>query len=187
MNDTRLPILVRLMSPEQARKIVAHAAALPGAHGPAMQAGTPYGVSVGPMMSPLGVPCNQPPFGTLSAVDLKTRKLVWQVPLGTVEDTGPLGLVTHLPMPVGMPTIGGTLATATGLVFFAGSQDFYLRAFDASNGRELWRHRMPVGSGSTPMTYVSPKTGRQYVLVSSGGTRQSPVRGDYVIAYSLPR
>lgn len=186
MNDTRLPVLVQLLPPDEARKIIAATGAQPGAHGPSMQEGTPYGVAVGPMMSPLGVPCNQPPFGTLTAVDLKTRQIAWQVPLGTTEDTGPLGLVTHLPMPVGMPTIGGTLATATGLVFFAGSQDFYIRAFDAATGRLLWKHRMPVGSGSTPMTYVSPRTGRQYVLVSAGGTRQSPVRGDYVIAYALP-
>jgi len=184
VNDTRMPILVQLMPPEEARVILAKLGGL-SAHGPAMQSGTPYGVSVGPMLSPLGVPCNEPPFGTLSAIDLQTRRIVWQTPLGTVEDTGPLGIVSHLKMPVGMPTIGGTTTTAGGLVFFAGSQDFYIRAFDAASGKEVWKARMPVGSGSTPMSYVSPVTGRQYVLISSGGTRQSPVRGDYVIAYAL--
>lgn len=186
MNDNRLPILVKLMSSEDTRRLIEAMGPNPSAHGPAMQLGTPYGVSVSPMMSPLGIPCNDPPFGTLTAVDLRQRKIAWQVPLGTVEDTGPLGIVTHLPMPVGMPTIGGTMTTASGLVFFAGSQDFYIRAFDAANGRELWKQRMPVGSGSTPMSYRSPKTGKQYVLISSGGTRQSSVRGDYVIAYRLP-
>ncbi|PZQ19852.1 MAG: membrane-bound PQQ-dependent dehydrogenase, glucose/quinate/shikimate family [Rhodanobacter denitrificans] len=184
VNDTRMPILVQLMPPEEARAMLAKLGGL-SAHGPAMQSGTPYGVSVGPMLSPLGVPCNEPPFGTLSAIDLQTRRIVWQTPLGTVEDTGPLGIVSHLKMPVGMPTIGGTMTTAGGLVFFAGSQDFYIRAFDAADGQEVWKARMPVGSGSTPMSYVSPATGRQYVLISSGGTRQSPVRGDYVIAYAL--
>lgn len=186
MNENRLPILVRLMPPAQTRALIAAMGANPSAHGPAMQLGTPYGVSVGPMMSPLGIPCNEPPFGTITAVDLRRRTLAWQVPMGTVRDTGPLGIVTHLPMPVGMPTIGGTITTASGLVFFAGSQDFYLRALDARDGRELWKARMPVGSGSTPMSYLSPKTGRQYILVSAGGTRQSPVRGDYVLAYALP-
>jgi quinate dehydrogenase (quinone) len=184
MNDTRMPILVQLMPPAQAKIMLAKLGGL-SAHGPAMQKGTPYGVSVGPMLSPLGVPCNEPPFGTLSAIDLHTRKVVWQTPLGTVEDTGPLGIVSHLRMPVGMPTIGGTTTTAGGLVFFAGSQDFYIRAFDTATGKEVWKARMPVGSGSTPMSYISPVSGKQYILISSGGTRQSPVRGDYVIAYAL--
>ena len=99
------------------------------------QAGTPYGVLIQLWVSPLGVPCNQLPLGTISAVDLVSGKLLWQVPAGTSEDTGPLGIVTHLPMPVGMPTYAGTSVTAGGLVFFAGTQDFYLRAYDAANRR----------------------------------------------------
>jgi quinate dehydrogenase (quinone) len=158
------------------------------AHGTGLQAqsGTPYGVYVQPWVSPLGVPCNQPPFGTLSAIDLVTRKILWQVPAGTTEHTGPLGITTHLPMPVGMPTYAGTSVTAGGLVFFAGTQDFYLRAFDTMTGQELWKYRLPVGSGATPMTYVSPKTGRQYVVISAGGAARSPKTGDYLIAFALP-
>ncbi|MEY2854158.1 MAG: hypothetical protein RL030_1290 [Pseudomonadota bacterium] len=55
----------------------------------------------------------------------------------------------------------------------------------AARGKELWQGRLPVGSGSTPMSYVSPKTGKQYVLISAGGARDSPVRGDHVVAYAL--
>jgi quinate dehydrogenase (quinone) len=91
-----------------------------------------------------------------------------------------------LPIPIGMPTLGGSLATQSGLLFFAGTQDYYLRAYDSRTGEEVWKARMPVGSQGTPMTYVSPKTGRQYVVISAGGARQSPDRGDYVIAYALP-
>ncbi|KAF1042258.1 MAG: Quinate/shikimate dehydrogenase (quinone) [Xylophilus sp.] len=148
---------------------------------------TPYGAMRERFLSPLGIPCQAPPFGTLSAVDLKTRKLVWQVPVGTVRDTGPLNIPMHLGIPVGMPTLGPSLATQSGLVFFAGTQDFYLRAFDSRTGKEVWKSRLPVGSQSGPMTYVSPKTGRQYVVINAGGARQSPQRGDYVIAYALPR
>ncbi|MNZ98967.1 Quinate/shikimate dehydrogenase (quinone) [compost metagenome] len=149
--------------------------------------GTPYGVNKNRFMSPLGIPCQKPPFGTLSAIDLKTQKVVWQVPAGTVQDTGPFGIKMRAPMPVGMPTLGGTLATQGGLVFIAGTQDYYLRAFDSSTGEEVWKARLPVGSGGTPMSYISPVTGKQYIVISAGGARQSPDRGDYVIAYALDK
>ncbi|QNH75275.1 glucose/quinate/shikimate family membrane-bound PQQ-dependent dehydrogenase [Pseudomonas protegens] len=151
------------------------------------QDGTPFGAMRQRFLSAAGIPCQKPPFGTMSAIDLKTRKLMWQVPVGTVQDTGPLGIRMHLPIPIGMPTLGASLATQSGLLFFAGTQDFYLRAFDTGNGNEVWKARLPVGSQSGPMTYVSPKTGRQYILLTAGGARQSPDRGDYVIAYALPK
>ena len=150
------------------------------------QLGTPFGAMRERYLSPLGVPCQAPPFGTLSAIDLVTKELVWQVPVGTVRDTGPLGLALGLPIPIGMPTLGPTLATRSGLVFIAGTQDFYLRAYDSRTGAEVWKGRLPVGSQGGPMTYRSPKTGRQYVVITAGGARQSPERGDYVIAYALP-
>ena len=149
--------------------------------------GTPYAVNKNRFMSPLGIPCQKPPFGTLSAIDLKTQKVVWQVPVGTVQDTGPFGIKMRAQMPVGMPTLGGTLATQGGLVFIAGTQDYYLRAFDSATGKELWKARLPVGSQGGPMSYVSPKDGKQYILISAGGARQSPDRGDYVIAYALDK
>lgn len=148
--------------------------------------GTPYSVDKNRFLSQLGIPCQKPPYGTLSAIDLKTRQIAWQVPVGTVRDTGPFGIKMLAPIPIGMPTLGGTLATQGGLVFIAGTQDYYLRAFDAGTGKEVWKARLPVGSQGGPMTYKSPKTGRQYVVISAGGARQSPDRGDYVIAYALP-
>ncbi|MGY1424333.1 membrane-bound PQQ-dependent dehydrogenase, glucose/quinate/shikimate family [Lysobacter sp. A289] len=150
------------------------------------QDGTPYGAMRERYLSQLGIPCQKPPFGTMTAIDLASREILWQVPLGTVQDTGPLGIKMHLPIPVGMPTLAGSLATQSGLVFFAGTQDYYLRALDGRTGKELWKARLPVGSQAGPMTYVSPDTGRQYVVVTAGGARTSPDRGDYVIAYALP-
>ncbi len=148
--------------------------------------GTPYSLTKDRFLSALGVPCQAPPFGTLTAIDMKTREIKWQVPIGTVRDTGPLGIKMGLPIPVGLPTLGGTLATQGGLVFFAGTQDYYLRAFNAATGQEVWKARLPVGSQGGPMSYKSPKTGKQYIVVTAGGARQSPDRGDYVIAYALP-
>jgi quinate dehydrogenase (quinone) len=148
--------------------------------------GTPYAVNKNRFLSQLGIPCQKPPFGTMTAIDMKTQKIAWQVPVGTVQDTGPLGIKMGLPIPVGMPTLGGTLATQGGLVFIAGTQDYYLRAFNSATGEEVWKVRLPVGSQGGPMTYKSPKTGKQYVVISAGGARQSNDRGDYVIAYALP-
>ncbi|HZU62059.1 MAG TPA: membrane-bound PQQ-dependent dehydrogenase, glucose/quinate/shikimate family [Novosphingobium sp.] len=152
---------------------------------PFPMSGAPVSLEKGRFFSVFGVPCQKPPYGTMTAIDLATRKIRWQIPLGTIEDTGPLGIRTGLPLPIGMPTIGGSLSTGGGLVFFAGTQDYYLRALDSASGRELWKQRLPVGSQGGPMTYVSPRTGTQYVLITAGGARQSPDRGDYVIAYKL--
>lgn len=182
VNDTRSPHRVQLVQREQADL----ADAKDSHAGLSGQIGTPYGAAKVTMMSPLGVPCQKPPYGTLTAIDLDTKEIAWQVPLGTTQDTGPLGIPMRMPIPVGMPTVGGPISTQSGLIFYAGTLDFNIRAFDLATGGELWKSRLPVGSQSTPMTYVSPKTGRQYVVVSAGGARQSSHRGDYVIAYSLP-
>jgi quinate dehydrogenase (quinone) len=182
VNDMRLG-LANYMIPRN--KIAAGASGIE--MGVVPQEGTPFGAMRERFLSAAGIPCQKPPFGTMSAIDLKTHKLMWQVPVGTVQDTGPLGIRMHLPIPIGMPTLGASLATQSGLLFFAGTQDFYLRAFDTGNGNEIWKSRLPVGSQSGPMTYVSPKTGKQYILLTVGGARQSTDRGDYVIAYALPK
>lgn len=182
VNDMRLGL---------ANYMIARADMKPGASGIEMgavpQEGTPFGAMRQRFLSPLGIACQKPPFGTMTAVDLKSRQIKWQVPVGTVRDTGPLGIPMWLTIPIGMPTLGPSMVTKSGLVFFAGTQDFYLRAFDSANGKEIWRSRLPVGSQGGPMSYVSPRTGRQYVVITAGGARQSPKRGDYVIAYALPQ
>ncbi len=150
------------------------------------QDGTPFGAMRQRFLSQAGIPCQKPPFGTMTAIDLQTKQIKWQVPVGSVQDTGPMGITMHLQIPIGMPTLGPSMATKSGLVFFAGTQDFYLRAFDSATGKVVWKSRLPVGSQGGPMSYVSPKTGKQYVVITAGGARQSPARGDYVLAYALP-
>ncbi|BCQ36097.1 quinate dehydrogenase [Erwinia rhapontici] len=186
-NDMRLGLWVQMVPVKADAKASDGGEAVNTGMGAVPLKGTPYAVNKNRFMSPMGIPCQKPPFGTLSAIDLKTQKVVWQVPVGTVQDTGPLGVKMHAPMPVGMPTLGGTLATQGGLVFIAGTQDYYLRAFDTSTGKEVWKARLPVGSQGGPMSYKSPKTGKQYIIISAGGARQSPDRGDYVIAYALDK
>ena len=187
VNDMRLGLWIQLIkqTPEDLKIQANGGEKVNTGMGAVPMKGTPYKVNKNRFMSVLGIPCQKPPFGTMTAIDMKTRQIAWQVPLGTVQDTGPMGIKMGLKAPIGMPTIGGPMATQGGLVFFAATQDYYLRAFNSSNGQELWKSRLPVGSQGTPMSYISPKTGKQYVVISAGGARQSPDHGDYVIAYAL--
>jgi quinate dehydrogenase (quinone) len=86
-----------------------------------------------------------------------------------------------------MQIAGGAIVTAGGLVFHGGTRDQYLRAYDVATGEELWKAQLPVGATATPMTYRSPHSGRQYVVISAGGIATSPDRGGYVIAFALPK
>ena len=115
------------------------------------------------LLSPIGTPCNPPPWGTIAALDLQQRKILWEVPLGTTDDIIPLGIALR----TGTPSFGGPVATAGGLVFIGATMDRYLRAFDAADGTELWRGRLPASAMATPMTYIWH--GRQYVVVAAGG------------------
>lgn len=180
--DSRAAHVITMVGREQADRADAKEAHA----GLSSQFGTPYGAAKHYLMSPLGVPCQEPPFGTMTAIDLKSQQIAWQMPLGTVEHMGPLGIATGLPIPIGMPTTGGAVTTASGLVFYGGTMDKYIRAFDLKSGKEVWKHEMPVGIQATPSLYVSPKTGKEYVVVTAGGTRTSNERGDYVIAFSVP-
>ncbi|ALM87015.1 glucose dehydrogenase [Bordetella sp. N] len=184
VNDIRVPVTTRLIPRAQYDASKRG----PGAESAgAAQLGTPWGLEQGSFFSPLGIPCQEPPYGTLTAIDLATRQIAWQIPLGTVEDTGPLGVPTHMAMPIGMPTRGGPVTTSSGIIFMAGTQDYYLRAIDIRTGRELWKGRLPVGAETTPMTYVSARGGRQFVVISAGGTDASKQMGDYVVAFALPQ
>lgn len=145
------------------------------------QAGAPFGMLRQLVVSPFGAPCNPPPWGTLAALDLGRRRILWEVPLGTTEDLLPLGLA----LPLGVPNFGGPAATAGGVVFIGAALDRYLRAFDASSGAELWRGRLPAAAVATPMTYVWE--GRQYVVVAAGGHGESGAEtSDAIVAFALP-
>ena len=149
----------------------------------APQAGTPYGVVREPVLSPLMLPCNPPPWGTLTAVSLDSGDVLWQVPLGTVPDRIPI----PIPIRFGVPNLGGPLVTAGGVVFIGAAMDGYLRAFDVETGEELWRDRLPAGGNATPMTYRLAPDARQYVVIAAGGHGKIGTRrGDSVVAYALP-
>jgi quinoprotein glucose dehydrogenase len=137
--------------------------------------GTPYAALREVVLSPLGVPCNPPPWGTLAAVDLAAGTIKWQVPLGSLA----FGLFR------GLPGVGGPIVTAGGLVFIGAAGDM-LRAFDLDSGDELWHGQLPAGGQATPMTYVAH--GRQFVVIAAGGdARATTPLGDAVVAFALAR
>lgn len=140
-------------------------------------AGTPYGDRRKTFESPLGIPCVKPPWGTLTAVDMRDGKIIWRVPFGVSP---------YLHFHIGVPSMGGPIATAGGLVFIAASHDDYIRAFDIKTGKDVWSYHLPAGGQATPMTYE--ENGRQFVVIAAGGHGTfGTKRGDYVIAFALPQ
>ncbi|SNB73258.1 quinoprotein glucose dehydrogenase [Arboricoccus pini] len=151
------------------------------------QYGTPYAIRVTAWLNALGIPCNQPPWGQMSAIDLVSRTVIWQRPIGTTRDMGPYGLRMPFGLPVGAFGMGGSVATRSGLMFIAATSDQAFRAIDGRTGNILWETHLPAGGNATPLTYMG-KDGRQYVVLAAGGHGGLQTRnGDQVIAYALPR
>lgn len=142
--------------------------------------GTPYGMRRRILFGPSGLPCTPPPFGTLVAIDLRSGRKLWEVPLGDVRPPG----TATAGGPLGSPTLGGPIVTASGLVFVAGTIDRRLRAFDITTGRELWSAALPAGGKATPMTFRGDD-GRQYVVIAAGGGSLWGA-GDSIVAFALP-
>ncbi len=127
------------------------------------------------------LPCQQPPWGQLTAVNVNTGEFVWRVPLGITESLPPEKQKT------GRPGNGGTIATAGGLVFVAATDDARFRAFDAKTGQELWTVKLGGAAEATPMTYQG-RDGKQYVVIPStgGGFFGNPFTDDSLMAFALP-
>jgi membrane-bound PQQ-dependent dehydrogenase (glucose/quinate/shikimate family) len=160
-----------------------------GAWSSDQQAGTPYKVDNKFFLSRIGVPCQRPPYGLLTAIDLRTGAVAWSKPLGTAEELGPFGISSHLPFTIGAaPVVGGPIMTAGDLVFIGATGDRKLRALDSLTGRELWSQKMPQGNQATPITYRAPRSGRQMVVFVSGGYANLKAARNvetHVVAYAL--
>lgn len=149
--------------------------------------GTPFSIVVKPWLGALGIPCTRPPWGQMQAIDLLTKKVVWQRPIGTTRDMGPSGLRAPIGLPTGIFSMGGSVATRSGLVFMGATTDQYLRAFDGRTGAVLWETHLPAGGNATPLTYMGTD-GRQYVVIAAGGHGGLQSRnGDDVMAFAIPR
>ncbi len=125
-----------------------------------------------------GYPAIKPPWGTLNAVDLNTGTIKWKVPLGEYEE------LTERGIPItGTENYGGPVVTAGGLIFIGASSDEKFRVFDKETGDILWEHDLPFDGHSTPSTYAVD--GKQYVVISAGGSKMKPVQGGMLVAFSL--
>ena len=126
------------------------------------------------------LPCNQPPWGRLFAINVNTGDIAWQSTLG-ITDSLPEGKQN-----TGRPNIGGSVATAGGLVFIGATDDSRFRAFESKTGKELWVTKIDAGAHSAPITYLG-KDGKQYVVITAtgGGFLGDRSSADVVTAFAL--
>ena len=142
----------------------------------------PRGVPNGRFWDSKEYPCQQPPWGTLTAIDLNTGTFRWQTTLGVIDELVAKGIP-----PTGTSNLGGSIVTAGGLVFIAATNDSRFRAFDKDTGKELWVTKLPASGHATPMTFRGKKTGKQFVVIAAGGGNDyNKTYSDSLVAYALP-
>jgi len=145
--------------------------------------GSPYVMLREVLFSPLGAPCNPPPWGQLTAINMKTGETRWQIPFGRVEFSTKFRSLESW----GAPNQGGPIVTKGGLIFIGASLDSHFRAYDIQSGKELWAQKVPAPATATPMTFLH-SNGRQYVVVSAGGHGGFGTQlSDAIVAFALPK
>ncbi len=134
-----------------------------------------------------GFPGIKPPWGSLTAINLNSGKIIWQSPLGYFEKLKKKGFPD-----TGTANFGGATATAGNLVFVGGTLDKLIRAYDAETGEELWSHKLPY-IGSAPPTIYEAK-GEQFVIIpATGGMSLARIypdlveQGDAFVAFKLKK
>ncbi|HVX65410.1 MAG TPA: cytochrome c3 family protein, partial [Bryobacteraceae bacterium] len=129
-----------------------------------------------------GYPCQQPPWGSLTAIDLARGTIRWRAVLGEFPELKKRGI-----RKTGTPNLGGSIVTAGGLVFIAATNDSRFRAFDKDTGEELWSVELPASGHATPVTYRGPKTGRQYIAIAAGGgNKYNRTYAAKLVVFALP-
>lgn len=182
MNPLALPFVTKLIPEDPNRPQDVQGAGTENGVQPMF--GTPYGVNIHAFLSPVGLPCKEPPWMSVAAVDLQTNEIVWRKRIGTIRDSLPK-LFQLPPIKAGVPGLGGVMSTAGNVMFIGATQDNYIRAFNVTNGKQLWQARLPAGGQAVPMTYAI--NGKQYVVIMAGGHGSFGTKmGDSLIAYALP-
>ena len=130
-------------------------------------------------LTPKGNPAISPPWGSLNAINLKTGKLLWKVPLGEYPELKKKGVP-----PTGTENYGGPVVTAGGLVFIAGTPDKMFRAFNKMNGKLVWSYELPFAAFATPAMY---KIGdKQFITIACGGGKLKTTSGDAYVTFAIP-
>lgn len=126
------------------------------------------------------LPCTEPPWGELVAVDVNSGKIAWRSTLGVTDSFPPANQHT------GRPGLGGPITTAGGLTFIGATDDARFRAFDSKTGQEVWTYHLPASAESIPITYTD-EHGTQYVAIvaTGGGLLRAPLLSDELIAFKL--
>jgi len=125
--------------------------------------------------------CQQPPWGSLTAIDLDTGTFRWRVVLGEYDELTKRGVPK-----TGTPNLGGSLVTAGGLVFIGATNDGRFRAFDKDTGQQLWETRLPASGHANPMTFAGPQSKRQFVVIAAGGgNKYSATFADALVAFAV--
>jgi quinoprotein glucose dehydrogenase len=128
-----------------------------------------------------GYPAIQPPWGTLTAIDLNSGKTAWKIPLGEYPELAAQGLTG-----TGSENYGGAVVTAGGLLFIgATNYDKVFRALDKTTGKVLWQTTLPAAGNATPSTYEV--NGRQYIVIAAGGGKSPAAPGGSLVAFALPK
>lgn len=148
------------------------------------QANVPYAAEPYFWLTALNIPCIDPPYGYLSAVDLNSGKLLWTQPFGSSKGSGALGITVPFELPMGTPTHGSSMITAGGLLFIAASKDNMFRAYNLATGEVVWQVELPAAGGA-PISYTLD--GEQYIAVIAGG--QGAIQSRFstkMVAFKLP-
>jgi quinoprotein glucose dehydrogenase len=180
-NTNNLPFLIKLIPRDEynAMRETGEVNRLKGEFG--RQTGAPYAMYREPLMSPGGTPCVAPPWGKLTAVDLKTGEIRWEAPLGRIPQISLFPKSAEF----GSINLGGSMVTAGGLVFIAAAMDDKLRAFDIETGKVIWEGQLPASAQAAPMSYSV--NGKQFVVICAGGHGKLGTKmGDHVVAFTLP-
>ena len=118
----------------------------------------------------VSMPCQKPPWGTLTAVDTRTGEIAWQQRIGITESLPAERQLT------GRPGRAGALVTGSNLLFIGATDDNRLRALETSSGRQLWETTLSGRGNANPMSYLG-SDGKQYIVISAS---------DALVSFRLP-
>ena len=128
------------------------------------------------------IPCQNPPFGELVAVDLATGDIAWRSALGRIDSLDAIGVHD-----TGTLNLGGSIATAGGLIFIGATNDSRIHAFESKTGKLLWEAKLEASGHSSPITYMG-RDGRQYLalMAEGGGAFLDGGSSNTLVAFALP-